>query len=222
MRVLLAEDDDVLADGISLALKQGGYAVDHVSCGQNADHALAMFTYDIAILDLGLPQLDGLEVLQRLRNRGSHLPVLIITAREGLNDRISGLDLGADDYITKPFDLPELEARVRALLRRGQWGNNLEISYGNLRFDTVGRRVSVDSQIIEMSAREIMVLEFLLQRVGRIVTKEQLTEHTYSYGEEVGANAIEVQMHRLRKKLEPYSINIRTIRGLGYLLENLQ
>jgi DNA-binding response OmpR family regulator len=219
MRVLLAEDDEVLSDGISKALRQCGYAVDHVDSGLDADHALNTSPFDLLILDLGLPKLDGLQVLQRLRSRGDRLPVLILTARDGLQDRVAGLDHGADDYITKPFDLPELEARVRALLRRSQLGNNMEIVYGPLKFDTTGRRVTASDQPLDLSAKEIAVLEVLLQRAGRVVSKEQLIEHMYGWDEEVSHNAIEVNVHRLRKKLEPEGVTIRAIRGLGYLLE---
>jgi two-component system OmpR family response regulator len=148
------------------------------------------------------------------------LPVLILTARDRLEDRVTGLDFGADDYLTKPFDLPELEARVRALLRRGRVAADVEVVYGALRFDTVGRRVTVHDQQLEWSARELAVLEILLQRGGKVVSKEQLIEHMYGWDEEVSHNAMEVNVHRLRKKLEAAGINIRTIRGLGYLLES--
>lgn len=220
MRILLVEDDELLADGISRALKLAGYAVDHVPTGAEADHALETTSFDLLILDLGLPKLDGLEVLRRLRGRNQMLPVIVATARDRLEDRVSGLDLGADDYMTKPFDLPELEARVRALLRRGRFGAGVEVVYGPLRFDTVGRRVTVNEQAVELSARELAVLEVLLQRGGSVVSKEQLIEHMYGWDEEVSHNAMEVNVHRLRKKLEPSGINIRTIRGLGYLLES--
>jgi two-component system OmpR family response regulator len=177
-------------------------------------------SFDLLILDLGLPKLDGLEVLRRMRARNQALPVLIVTARDRLEDRVSGLDFGADDYMTKPFDLPELEARVRALLRRGRGGSNsVEVVYGALRFDTVGRRVTVNDQPIDLSAKELAVLEVLLQRGGSVVSKEQLIEHMYGWDEEVSHNAMEVNVHRLRKKLEPSGMNIRTIRGLGYVLE---
>ncbi len=158
--------------------------------------------------------------MRRLRARNQMLPVLILTARDRLEDRVTGLDFGADDYMTKPFDLPELEARVRALLRRGRTNQNVEVVYGPLRFDTVGRRVTVGDQQVELSARELAVLEVLLQRGGSIVSKEQLIEHMYGWDEEVSHNAMEVNVHRLRKKLEPAGVNIRTIRGLGYLLES--
>jgi len=221
MRVLLAEDDEVLSDGISKALRQCGFAVDHVDSGMDADHALTTSPFDLLILDLGLPKLDGLEVLQRLRGRGDRLPVLILTARDGLQDRVAGLDHGADDYITKPFDLPELEARVRALVRRSQLGNNMEIVYGPLKFDTTNKFVSINDQPLELSAKETAVLEALLQRAGRVVSKEQLIEHMYGWDEEVSHNAIEVNVHRLRKKLDPEGVTIRAIRGLGYLLETV-
>lgn len=158
-------------------------------------------------------------MLQRLRSRGDQLPVVILTARDGLQDRVTGLDHGADAYITKPFDLPELEARVRALLRRSQLGNNLEILYGPLKFDTNSKWVSVNDQPIELSAKEIAVLEVLLQRAGRVVSKEEMIEHLYGWDEDVSHNAIEVNVHRLRKKLDAQGVSIRAIRGLGYLLE---
>lgn len=220
MRVLLSEDDEILADGITKALRQAGFAVDHVAGGIDADQALQSNNFDLLILDLGLPGIDGLEVLRRLRTRKQVLPVLILTARDRLEDRVTGLDFGADDYLTKPFDLPELEARVRALLRRGRVAADVEVVYGALRFDTVGRRVTVHDQQLELSARELAVLEILLQRGGKVVSKEQLIEHMYGWDEEVSHNAMEVNVHRLRKKLEAAGINIRTIRGLGYLLES--
>jgi two-component system OmpR family response regulator len=219
MRLLLTEDDEIIADGISKSLRQAGFAVDRVATGADADQALQANSFDLLILDLGLPELDGLEVLRRLRARKQLLPVLILTARDRLEDRVMGLDFGADDYLTKPFDLPELEARVRALLRRGRVTADIEVIYGALRFDTVGRRVMVHDQPLDLSARELAVLEILLQRSGKVVSKEQLIEHMYGWEEEVSHNAMEVNVHRLRKKLEPAGINIRTIRGLGYLLE---
>lgn len=221
MRILLAEDDEVLSDGIYKALSQCGFAVDKFSTGNQADAALGSAPFDLAILDLGLPGMDGLEVLKRLRGRGKRLPVLILTARDNLEDRIAGLDLGADDYITKPFDLPELEARVRALIRRSNYAAENEIIFGPLRFDVAGRAVSINDQPIEFSARELGVLEVLLQRPGRVVSKEQLMEHMYGWDNEVSPNAIEVFIHRLRKRLEPYGLGIRTVRGLGYLLEQV-
>ncbi|MGH8663052.1 MAG: response regulator [Burkholderiales bacterium] len=222
MRLLIVEDDPLLADGLKRSLAVHGFAIDHAADGASADHMLSSQAYDLVILDLGLPGLDGLSVLKRLRRRAggsSTTPVLILTARTGLDDRVKGLDLGADDYLAKPFDLPELEARVRAMVRRGKFGASPQLQHGRLRFDTIGRRALVDDQPLELSARELSMLETLLLSVGRVVSKEQLAEQLTGWGEVVGANAIEVYIHRLRKKLETAGISVRTVRGLGYLLE---
>ena len=219
MRILIVEDDPILADGLTRSLRAADYAVDHANNGAEADHVLATQAYDLVILDLGLPKLDGSDVLRRLRRRGSAVPVLILTARDAVEDRVRGLDLGADDYLSKPFDLPELEARVRALIRRGQSGGSSLLAHGALTVDTAGRRATLNGVPLDLSARELGVLEVLMMRSGRVVAKEQLAEQLYGWEEEVGPNAIEVYVHRLRKKLEPAGVNIRTIRGLGYLLE---
>jgi two-component system OmpR family response regulator len=219
MRILIVEDDPVLADGLTRSLRGSDYAVDAANDGGEADHVLTAQSYDLVILDLGLPKLDGYEVLRRLRRRGSKTPVLLLTARDALDDRVKGLDLGGDDYITKPFDLPELEARVRALIRRGQSGGGSTLAHGALALDTVGRRATLGGEPLDLSARELGVLEVLMLRSGRVVNKDQLAEQLYSWDEEVGPNAIEVYVHRLRRKLEPAGVTIRTIRGLGYLLE---
>jgi two-component system OmpR family response regulator len=219
MRILIAEDDSILADGLVRSLRQSGYAVDHVKGGSEADAALSMQTFDLLILDLGLPRMSGLEVLRRLRARNSNLPVLILTAADSVDERVKGLDLGADDYMAKPFHLNELEARVRALTRRGTGGGPTVVRHGSLAFDQVGRIASVNDQVIDLSARELGVLEILLQRIGRLVSKEQLVDHLCEWGEEVSNNAIEVYVHRLRKKIEPSGVRIITVRGLGYCLE---
>jgi two-component system OmpR family response regulator len=219
MRILLVEDDRVLADALSRALVQSAHAVDVVATGEEADHALALGIYDLAILDIGLPGLSGLDVLKRLRARKSTTPVLMLTALDTLADRVRGLDLGADDYLAKPFDLPELEARVRALLRRGSQSTPF-LEHGPLRFDTVGRRVYVDKKPLDLSPRELAVLELLLMRAGRVVSKEHMVNHLYGWGDEVGDNAIEVNVYRLRKKLEPLGCEIRTVRGMGYLIDS--
>ena len=189
-----------------------------MATGEQADHALALAIYDLAILDIGLPGLSGLDVLKRLRARKSTMPVLMLTALDTTEDQVRGLDLGADDYLSNPFDLPVLEARVRALLRRGS-NSTPYLEHGLLRFDTVGRRVFHDKKPLELSPRELAVLELLLMREGRVVSKEQMVNHLYGWGDEVGDNAIEVYVYRLRKKLEPLGCEIRTVRGMGYLME---
>lgn len=218
MRILLAEDDEIIADALIRALKRGGFAVDHVPTGTEADAALASQSYDLVVLDLGLPRLPGIDVLKRLRARKCTTPVLILTAQDAIEERVRGLDAGADDYMTKPFALPELEARVRALTRRGT-GQGRCITLGALSYDQADRVVMVGGQVVELSAREIGVLETLLLRAGRLVSKEQLVDHLCGWGEEVSHNAIEVYVHRLRKKLEPSGLKIATVRGLGYCLE---
>ena len=218
MRILLAEDDPVIADGICRALRRGGCAVDHVADGMEADTALASQVFDLLILDLGLPRMNGIDVLKRLRARKSAQPVLILTAQDGVDDRVRGLDAGADDYLTKPFALPELEARVRALTRRGT-GQPRCIEIGQLSYDQADRVVKIGGQLVDLSAREIGLLEIFLLRVGRLVSKDQLVDHLCGWGEEVSNNAIEVYVHRLRKKLEHSGVQIVTVRGLGYCLE---
>ena len=222
MRVLIAEDDQVLADGLMRALRSSGAAVDHVPDGSQADTALMTNTeFDLLILDLGLPKLHGLEVLKRLRARGSVMPVLILTAADSVDQRVKGLDLGADDYMAKPFSLQELEARARALMRRGLGASNNLIKHGPLHYDQIGRVASLDGKMVELSARELGLLEVLLQRVGRLVSKDQLVERLCEWGDEVSNNAIEVYIHRLRKKIEKGPVRIATVRGLGYCLEKI-
>ena len=181
--------------------------------------ALATTNYDLVVLDLALPKVDGLAVLRRVRDRRVQTPVLVLTARDTLEDRVVGLDSGADDYMTKPFDLPEFEARVRALIRRAHGGGALELVHGRLRLDVAARRLFHDDQPVEMSARELALTELLLARQGRVVSKEQMIDHLFGFGDDVGSNAIEVYVHRVRRKLEPLGIEIRTVRGMGYLLE---
>lgn len=219
MRVLLAEDDEILLDGISKALSQWGFAVEKVSSGSEADLALQDKNFDLAILDLGLPHLDGLDVLRNARSRGNKLPILLLTARIGLGDRVQGLNLGADDYMPKPFDLPELEARVKALIRRSKYSADNEIIFGSLNFDVVGRRISVNGEALEFSSRELAVMECLMSRPGRLVSKEQMLEQICTWDKDVTPNAIEVYVHRARKRIEPHGVSIKAMRGLGYLLE---
>ena len=221
MRILIAEDDQVLADGLLRSLRASGYAVDQVNTGTEADAALAAHEFDLLILDLGLPKLHGFEVLRKMRARGSSVPVLILTAADSVEQRVKGLDLGADDYMAKPFSLQELEARVRALVRRGMGGASSTIKHGPLVYDQAGRVATFDGLMLELSARELGLLEVLLQRVGRLVSKDQLVERLCEWGEEVSNNAIEVYIHRLRKKIEQGPVRIATVRGLGYCLEKI-
>ncbi|MDE2599403.1 MAG: response regulator transcription factor [Rhodocyclaceae bacterium] len=219
MRILVVEDDTLLADALTRCLTQSAYAVDLARDGAAANETLATNPYDLVVLDVGLPKMDGFEVLRQLRARRSSIPVLLLTARDTVEDRVYGLDLGADDYLTKPFDLPEFEARVRALIRRGYNGVTSEVVHGRLRFDTVGRRLFYDDQSVDLTAREVALVELLLSREGKVVSKEQMVAHLYGWGDEVGSNAIEVYVHRLRKKLEFADFNVRTVRGMGYLLD---
>ncbi len=221
MRILIAEDDQVLADGLLRSLRRSGYAVDQVSSGSEAEAALMAHEFDLVILDLSLPKVHGFDVLRKLRGRGNATPVLILTAADSVEQRVKGLDLGADDYMAKPFSLQELEARVRALTRRGLGTASNLIRHGPLSFDSSGRVAYIDDQMIELSARELGLLEVLLQRAGRLVSKDQLVERLCEWGEEVSNNAIEVYIHRLRKKIEQGPIRIATVRGLGYCLEKI-
>lgn len=221
MRILIAEDDAIIADGLTQSLRHSGYAVDCVRTGSEADAALAVGQYDLVILDLGLPKLNGFEVLKRLRGRHSEVPVLILTALDAVSDRVRGLDLGADDYLAKPFALTELEARVRALTRRGPSGGSSLLQHGDLTYDQVNRVAELKGAPLDLSAREMGLLEILLRRAGRIVSKEHLVEHMCEWGEEISTNAIEVYIHRLRRKLEGSEVKIVTVRGLGYCLEKI-
>lgn len=219
MRILIVEDDAVLSAALTRALSHASYNVDCVDNGEDALRALSTDTYALVLLDIALPKLDGLTVLRRLRERKSRIPVLMLTARDTLDDRVLGLDLGADDYMTKPFDLPEFEARVRALIRRGQFDAGKSLTHGGLRFDLEAHRLFYNEQPVELSVRELAVLELLLSRQGQVVTKEQMVDRLFGWGDDGGSNAIEVYVHRVRKKLEPFNISIRTVRGMGYLLE---
>lgn len=219
MRILITEDDESLAEALQFSLKHAGYAVDWVSNGVAADEALKGDIFGLLILDLGLPKLDGFEVLRRLRRRNSSMPVLILSGREKPEEKVLGLDLGADDYLVKPFSPNELQARVRALLRRGQGSVAPAICYGGLTFDTVERAVSVNGKVLPLSLHELGVLEFLLHRFGRVVSKEQLVEQLYSYDKGVSHNAIEVYVHRVRKKIAGAGVTVRTLYGRGYMLD---
>ena len=219
LRILIAEDDDALVEALKFSFRQAGYAVDSVPNGVAADEALKDDVFGLLILDLGLPRLDGFEVLRRLRRRNTVLPVLILSGRENPDEKVLGLDLGADDYIVKPFSLNELQARVRALLRRRQGGASPVLCYGGLNFDTVCRTANVEGKALSLSVHETGVLEVLLSRFGRVVSKEQLVEQLYSYDKEVSQNAIEVYVHRLRKKMLDSGLTVRTLYGRGYVLD---
>ena len=221
MRILITEDDQSLAEALQFSLEQSGYAVDWVNNGAAADEALKDDVFGLLILDLGLPKLDGFEVLRRLRRRNPGLPVLILSGREDPKEKVLGLDLGADDYLVKPFSLNELQARVRALLRRGRGNATPQISYGGLNFDTVNRVASVNGRSLTLSTQETGILEALLAHFGRVVSKEQLVEQLCSYDHEVSHNAIEVYVHRLRKKLTDAGVTVRTQYGRGYLVDYL-
>ena len=219
LRILIAEDDSALAEALQFSLRQAGYAVDWINNGMFADHALGSDVFDLLILDLGLPTLDGLEVLRRLRKRNSQLFVLILSGREDPREKVHGLDLGADDYLAKPFSLDELHARIRALLRRSSGGAPPQIVQGKLQFDTVKRTLMLNGALLSLTQPELGVLEVLLMRAGRVVSKEQLIEHLYNYDNNVSPNAIEVYVHRLRKKIQGGGVAIRTAYGQGYMLD---
>jgi DNA-binding response OmpR family regulator len=219
VRILISEDDAALAEALQYSLVRAGYAVDRVANGVSADEALKDDVFGLLILDLGLPRLDGFEVLRRLRRRNSTLPVLILSGREGPEEKVLALDLGADDYLVKPFSLNELQARVRALLRRRLGGATPVITCGGLNFDTVNRTVSINGRVVSLSAHEVGVMEILVRRFGRAVSKEQLVEQLYSYEREVSQNVIEVYVHRLRKKIAGAGVTVRTLYGRGYVLE---
>jgi DNA-binding response OmpR family regulator len=218
LRILLAEDDPLLGDAIAKHLGRGGHAVDWVRDGAAADSALRAQTFDLVVLDLGLPRTSGREVLKRMRDRALATPVLIITAADAIADRVAGLDAGADDYLVKPFALAELEARIRALIRRSNGRDRNVLVHGNLAFDTAARTATIDGAVVDLSSRELAVLELLLLRCGRVIAKEQFVEHLCGWDQDVTANAIEVYVHRLRRKLEPAGVHVQTVRGLGYYL----
>ena len=216
MRILLVEDDAILGDGILAGLKLADYAVDWVRDGEAARLALLDHPYDACILDLGLPRRDGLSVLNELRGRGNRLPVLILTARDTSADKIAGLDAGADDYLTKPFDLPELLARLRAIVRRASGEASPRLEHAGVTLEPAGKRVTFNGQPITLSAREYALLHDLLRHKTQIRTRAQLEESLYAWGEETGSNTVEVYVHHLRKKFGAGFI--RTLRGLGYQL----
>ena len=214
MRLLLVEDDPMIGEGIRKGLRQNGFAVDWVRDGQAAELAVANDVYELVVLDLGLPRKDGLEVLTSLRRKGNSIPVLILTARDAVPERIKGLNSGADDYLVKPFDLDELGARIRALLRRRAGRADPVIEHGELTMNASTHQATFRGQDLALSAREFAVLEALLERPGAILSRAQLEERLYGWGEEVESNAVEVYIHALRRKLG--ADFIRNVRGVGY------
>jgi two-component system, OmpR family, response regulator len=216
MRILVVEDDPPLGEGIKAGLAQAGFAPDWVRDGVAAELALQGGAYAAVVLDLGLPRLAGLEVLRRMRAAGNRTPVVIVTARDAVGDRVKGLDGGADDYVVKPFDLHELAARLRALVRRAAGEAAPVLRIGDVELDPAARRASYKGAPIELPAREFALLHALMLGAGRVLTRDQLAERLYAWGEEVESNAIEVHVHHLRRKLSPGSI--RTVRGVGYLM----
>jgi two-component system response regulator QseB len=219
MRVLVVEDDPMIGRAVADGLQGGGYAVDWVRDGEAAELALKHGPYDLAVLDLGLPRKDGFDVLKSLRRARIEVPVLIITARDAVADRVAGLDHGADDYLVKPFDLDELLARARAVVRRRAGRASPAIAYGALSLDPVKREVSFRGARVALSARELAVLEALMREPGAVVSRAKLEDSVYGWGEEVGSNSVEVHLHHLRKKLDPALI--RNVRGVGYRIARI-
>ncbi|GAB3485584.1 response regulator [Azotobacter salinestris] len=217
MRILLVEDDVALGEGIRTALKPEGYTVDWLRDGASALHALGCESFDLCVLDLGLPRLDGLEVLRRLRAAGNPLPVLVLTARDATSERIAGLDAGADDYLVKPFDVAELKARLRALLRRSFNRPQPALEYRGIRLDPQSQAVSYRGQDIALARKEFLLLHELLAQPGRVLTRDRLQQALYGWDEEVESNALEVHVHHLRRKFFPELI--RTVRGVGYMVD---
>jgi two-component system response regulator TctD len=218
-RILFVEDDEPLARGVAALLREGGLAIDHVTHGAAALDLEPLEPYALVILDIGLPDVSGFEVLKSLRRRGSKTPILILTARDALQDRVTGLDLGADDYLLKPFEPAELEARVRALIRRSHGDPRPLITAGALSLDRSTGEVRVAGRVVDLRRREMAVLSSLLAHAGQVVPKERLAAEVFAYDDLVAPNALELYIARLRKKLQPQGPQIRTLRGLGYILD---
>lgn len=219
MRVLLAEDDEYLLSALTHALKHKDYTVDGVRSGTEANAALMGAPYDLVLLDLGLPGMDGTEVLSELRKRGEDMPVIVITARDQVEDRINGLDIGANDYLVKPFDFRELEARMRAVLRKSHWRNQLELEFGSLKLNTNSGKLQLGEQDLDLTPKESNILQSLMSKAGQVVSKRHLIEQVSDWKDESSENAVEIVVHRLRKKLEAADVVINTVRGFGYVLE---
>ena len=219
MRVLLVEDDTLLADGLMRSLKQADYTVDWTGDGEEAEAILRIQEFDLVVLDLTLPHMDGLEIVRLLRSRKVPVPILIVTARSEVDDRIKGLDLGADDYLTKPFEMGEFDARVRALLRRSRADGLEALTCGALTLDMAARRASLNDRPLDLPRREFLLLEVLMSRQGRIISKDQIIDSISDFHDELTPSTVEIYIHRIRKKLEATDVTIRTVRGVGYILE---
>ena len=218
MRLLVVEDDALLAEGLTSVLTRAGHVVEHATTGRHADILLVDEAFDLVVLDVGLPDIDGFEVLRRLRQRHSATNVLVLTARDAVEDRVRGLDLGADDYLTKPFSVSEFEARVRALLRRGA-APAAAWSVAGMTVDAAAKRIRVDGRPVDLTPREWALLELFLTHPGRVLSKDQIAESLFTFDEQLSSNAIEVHVSRLRTKIQPAGAHIRTVRGFGYLWE---
>jgi len=219
MNILLIEDDEILADGLIHTLSKNGYSITVARTATYARHILKAQGFNLIILDLGLPDIDGLQLLKQLRHQKLELPILILTARDTMNDRIEGISQGADDYMTKPFELRELEARIAALIRRCYGGFRSIIEIGQLQLDTNKDQILVKGEILSLPAREYAVLEVLMMQKGNVMSKDKIAKYLSQQGDALADNAIEIYISRLRKRIEPYDVSIRTFRGLGYLLE---
>jgi len=217
MRLLLIEDDEILGDGIVAGLKEFSYTMDWLIDGKHIESALASTEYDAIILDLNLPGESGLSLLVKLRNKGMTLPVLILTARDTLDDKVKGLDLGADDYMIKPFDLDELAARLRALIRRDHGRTHPLLKHNDIEMDLASHHVNRGQDTIELSAREFSLLQLLLENSGKVMSKRKIEDNIYAWGEEIESNSVEVHIHNIRKKIGPDVI--KTIRGVGYVIK---
>lgn len=220
VRILVVEDDRLVGDAVRRAVEQMGYAVDQLDSAEQAEQAIGSGEFDLAVVDIGLPSMDGLELIDRVRSRGMSLPILVLTARDGLDDRVRGLELGADDYMAKPFEVPELMARIRALLRRSLNALGSEVKFGTLCLDLRKRRALLGDQPLDLTGREWSILEFLMVHAGEVVGKDKILQTISSWENDLTPNAIEVYVSRLRPKIEAGGLRIRTVRGLGYRLES--
>jgi two-component system OmpR family response regulator/two-component system response regulator QseB len=218
MRLLLVEDDEILGDGLVEGLKMEGYAVDWLTNGKLADEALKINAYELVVLDLNLPDMDGLEILRALRSRKDETPVLVLTARDTVPDRIVGLDSGADDFVIKPFDLSEVCARLRALARRNEGRSAPTLEYKGIVLDPASHQVTWNDEKVELSQKEFEILSFLMSNIGKVISRARLEESLYSWDSDVESNTVEVHIHHLRKKLDPAII--RTVRGVGYIIDS--